>query len=77
MFAMQQAQCKQTNQYHQGFLRKMLGTQYGPAGTQNFPDSRDLILSHFRDPMINLSDSMDLIFNSRDPNRVPKTPQKT
>jgi len=38
------------------FLRKWLGTRYGPAGP-DFSDSRDPIFS-----------------NSRDPNRVPKTP---
>ena len=41
------------------FLRKLLGTQYGP----DFFD--------FRDPIF--SDSRELIFNSRDPNQVPKT----
>jgi len=40
----------------------------------DFPDSRDLIFSDSRDPMINFSDSRDTIFSSRDPNRVPKTP---
>jgi len=35
---------------------------------------RDPIFSDSRDPMIIFSDSRDLIFNSRDPNRVPKTP---
>jgi len=30
--------------------------------------------SDSREPMIILSDSRDLIFNSRDPNRIPKTP---
>jgi len=45
---------------------------YGP----DFFDSRDPIFSESRDPMIILSDSRDPIFNSRDPNRVPKTPYK-
>jgi len=35
----------------------------------DFSDSRDPILSDSKDPMINFSDS-------RDPNRVPKTPLK-
>jgi len=35
----------------------------------DFSDSRDQIFSDFRDPMIIFSDS-------RDPNRVPKTPLK-
>jgi len=43
----------------------MLGTQYGPVGTR-FSDSRN--------PMKIFSDSRDPIFNSRDPNRAPKTP---
>jgi len=43
----------------------------------DFSYSRDPIFSGFRDPMIFFSDSRDLIFNSRDPNRVPKTPLKT
>jgi len=51
----------------------MLGTQCGPVGTR-FSDSRDPIFPDSRDPMIIFSDSRDLIFNSRDPNRVPKTP---
>jgi len=37
---------------------------YGPY----FSDSRD--------PMVIFSDSRGPIFNSRDPNRVPKTPRK-
>ena len=40
----------------------------------DFSYSRDPIFSGFRDPMIFFSDSRDSIFNSRDPNRVPKTP---
>jgi len=40
-------------------------------------DSRDSIFSDSRDPMTIFSDSRDPIFNSRDPNRVPKTPKKT
>jgi len=56
----------------QFFLRKMLGTWYGPVGT------RFLILgtqfSDFRDPMITFYESRDPIFNFRGPNRVPKTP---
>jgi len=39
----------------------------------DFSDSRDSIFSVSRDPMMIFSDR-DLIFNSRDPNRVPKTP---
>jgi len=38
----------------------------------DFFDSRES--SDSRDPMIIFSDSRDPIFNSRDPNRVPKTP---
>ena len=30
--------------------------------------------SDFKDPMIIFSDSRDPIFNSRDPNRIPKAP---
>jgi len=37
-------------------------------------DSRDPIVSDSRDPMIIFADSRDPIFNSRDPNLVPKTP---
>jgi len=44
---------------------------YAPVGT---PDFRNPIFSDSRDPMIIFSDSRDPIFNSRDPNRVPKTP---
>ena len=33
--------------------------------------------SYSRDPMLIFSDSRDLIFNSRNKNRVPKTPYKT
>jgi len=40
----------------------------------DFSDSRDPIFSDFTDPMIIFSDSRDPIRNSRDPNRVPKTP---
>jgi len=43
----------------------------------DFSDSTDPILSDFGDPMIIFSDYRDPIFNSRDPNRVPKTPLKT
>jgi len=43
----------------------------------DFSDCRDPIFSDSRDPMIIFSDSRDPIFNSRDPNRVPKTPYKT
>jgi len=42
----------------------------------DFSDSRDPIFSYSRDLMITFSDSRDAIFNSRDPNRVPKTPLK-
>jgi len=44
------------------FLRKMLGTWYGP----DFSDSRD--------PMIIFSDSKDPIFNSKELNQIPETP---
>jgi len=40
----------------------------------DFSDSRDTLFSDFRDPMIIFSDTRDPIWNSRDPNRVPKTP---
>jgi len=40
----------------------------------DFSDSRDPIFSDFWDPMIIFSDSRHPIRNSRDPNRVPKTP---
>jgi len=39
-----------------------------------FSDSRDQIFFDSRDPMLIFSDSRDPIFNSRDLNRVPKTP---
>jgi len=42
----------------------------------DFSDSRDLIFSDFRDPMTIFADSRNPIFNSRDPNQVPKTPYK-
>jgi len=42
----------------------------------DFSDSRDPLFSDSRDPMMIFSDSRDPIFHSRDPNRVPKTPQK-
>jgi len=35
---------------------------------------RDSIFSDFRDPLIVFFNSRDPIFNSRDPNRVTKTP---
>jgi len=40
----------------------------------DFSDSRDPIFPNSRDSMIIFSGSRDPIFNSRDPNRVPKTP---
>jgi len=40
----------------------MLGTRCG----SDFSDTTDPIFSDFRDPMIIISDSRDLIFNSRD-----------
>jgi len=40
----------------------------------DFPNCRHPIFSDSTDPMIIFSDSRDLIFNSKDPNRVPKTP---
>jgi len=46
----------------------MLGTCYGPEGT-GFSYSRDPVYSNSRDMIINF-------FDSRDPNLVPKTPQK-
>jgi len=54
----------------------MLGTWYGPLGGPNFSHSRNPIFSDARDPMIIFSDSRDPIFDSRDPNRVPKTLKK-
>jgi len=42
---------------------------YGPG----FYDSKDPIYSDSRDPLIILSDFRDPIFNSVDPNRVPKS----
>jgi len=51
--------------YYTGvFLRRMLGTRYGPVGTR-FLCSRD--------PGLIFADSEDPIFNSMDPNRVPGT----
>jgi len=41
-----------------------------------FSDSRAPILFYSRDLMMIFSDSRDPIFNSRDSNRVPKTPYK-
>jgi len=43
----------------------------------DFSDSRNPIFSDYRNPMISFSDSRDLLFNSRDPNRDPKTHKKT
>jgi len=43
---------------------------YGP----DVSDSKNPIFSDFRDPLIIFSDSRDLIFNSMEPNLVPKTP---
>jgi len=40
----------------------------------DFSSSRDPIFSESRDPMIIFSDFRDPIFNSKDPNRVTKTP---
>jgi len=40
----------------------------------DFSESRDPIFSNSRNSMIIFSDSRDPIFNSRDPNRVRKTP---
>jgi len=40
----------------------------------DFSDSRDPIFFDSRDTMMIFSDSRDPIFNSRGPNRVPKTP---
>ena len=54
----------------------MLGTRYGPVGTR-FLSSRDQIFSDCRDPVTTFADSRDPICNSRDTNRVPKTPLKT
>jgi len=42
----------------------------------DFSDFRDPIFSDSRNPMIIVSDSRDPIWNSRDANRVPKTPKK-
>jgi len=39
----------------------------------NFSDSRDPIFYVSRDPVLIFSDSRGPIFNSRDPNLVPKT----
>jgi len=50
------------------FLRKMLGTRYGP----DFSDSRDPIFSDFRDPMIIFSDSGDPVWNSNALKRLKK-----
>jgi len=38
----------------------------------DFSYSRDPIFSDFKDPMMIFSDSRDPIFNSRNPNPVPK-----
>jgi len=40
----------------------------------DFSDSRGPIFFDSRDPMMIFSDFRDPIFNSRAPNRVPKTP---
>jgi len=40
----------------------------------DFSYYRDPIFFDSRDTMMIFSDCRDLIFNSRDPNRVPKTP---
>jgi len=46
----------------------LLGPDFYNSKGPIFPDSRN--------PMINFSDSRDLIFNSRNPKRIPKTPLK-
>jgi len=43
---------------------------YGP----DFSDSSDPIVFDSRDPIMIFSDTRDPIFDSRDENRVPKTP---
>ena len=55
------------------FLKKMLGTWYGPVGP-DLSDFRGPLFSDSRDPIIIFSDSRDPIWNSMDPNHVPKTP---
>jgi len=40
----------------------------------DFSDSRDPIFFDSKDPMMIFADSRNPIFNSRDPNWVPKTP---
>jgi len=45
---------------------------FGP----DFSDSRDPVFSDSRDPMTIYAYSGAPIFNSRDPNWVPKTPSK-
>jgi len=42
----------------------------------DFSFSRDPIFSDSKGPVMIVSDSRNLIFNSRDPNRVPETPYK-
>jgi len=39
----------------------------------DFSDYRDPIFFDSRDPMMIFSDCRDPVFNSRDPNQVPKT----
>ena len=59
---------------NQCFLRIILGTRCGPVGTRRILIAVSVQIF----PLIIVSDSREPIFNSRDPNRVPKTPlQKT
>jgi len=53
----------------------MLGTRCEPVGTR-FSDYRGPIVFDSRDAVMVFSDCRDPIFNSTDPNRVPKTPLK-
>jgi len=57
----------------QDFLRKMLRTQYGTVGTQKF-HSILIAVSVQIFPLVLFSDSREPIFNSRNPNQLPKTP---
>jgi len=58
------------NYVTQFFCRVPSMDLYGP----DFSDSKDPVFFDSRDPLIIFSDSRDLIFNSMDPKRIPKTP---
>ena len=76
--------------HNQGFLRKTLGTPHGPVAARKTSDNIDWSFDNIDSEklpkmliavqiflLIIFSDSRNPIFNSRNPNRVPKIPYKT